>query len=57
MSVGQELTRPEDESSKNKEVYRWMCVHTRIDRIKNEDIRNKVGMASAVDKMREVRLR
>ncbi|WMV46644.1 hypothetical protein MTR67_040029 [Solanum verrucosum] len=34
-----------------------MCGHTRSDRIRNEDIRDKVGQAFVVDKMRKVRLR
>ncbi|XP_060191168.1 uncharacterized protein LOC132620753 [Lycium barbarum] len=38
-------------------MLRWMCGHTRRDRIRNEDIRDKVGVASVEDKMREARLR
>ena len=38
-------------------MLRWMCGHTRRDRIRNEVIRNKVGVAPVVDKMREGRLR
>ncbi|XP_059285302.1 uncharacterized protein LOC132038635 [Lycium ferocissimum] len=38
-------------------MLRWMCGHTRSNRIRNEDIRDKVGVASVEDKMREVRLR
>ncbi|XP_060189176.1 uncharacterized protein LOC132618126 isoform X2 [Lycium barbarum] len=38
-------------------MLRWMCGHTRSDRIRNEDIRDKVGVASVEDKMREARLR
>ncbi|XP_060182471.1 uncharacterized protein LOC132612165 [Lycium barbarum] len=38
-------------------MLRWMCGHTRSDRIRNEDIRDKVGVASMEDKMREARLR
>ena len=33
-----------------------MIGHTRLDRIRNVDIRSKVGVASIVDKMRECRL-
>lgn len=34
-----------------------MDVHTRIDKIRNEDIQDKVGMASMEDKMQEAKLR
>ncbi|KAF3642569.1 putative nogo-B receptor-like isoform X1 [Capsicum annuum] len=35
----------------------WMCGFTRADRIRNEIIREKVGVVLVEDKMREVRLR
>jgi len=35
----------------------WMCGNTRFDRIMNEVIRKKVGIAPIGDKMRETRLR
>ncbi|KAG5570522.1 hypothetical protein H5410_060288 [Solanum commersonii] len=38
-------------------MLRWMCGHTRSDKIRNEVIREKVGVASLVDKLREARLR
>ncbi|KAG5604823.1 hypothetical protein H5410_026315 [Solanum commersonii] len=38
-------------------MLRWMCGHTRSDKIRNEVIREKVGVASMVDKLREARLR
>ncbi|XP_047267018.1 uncharacterized protein LOC107853402 [Capsicum annuum] len=38
-------------------MLRWMCGVTRADRVRNEIIREKVGVASVEDKMREVRLR
>ncbi|KAG5591071.1 hypothetical protein H5410_041585 [Solanum commersonii] len=38
-------------------MLRWMCGHTRSDRIRNEVIREKVGVASVEDKLREARLR
>ncbi|KAG5575699.1 hypothetical protein H5410_055833, partial [Solanum commersonii] len=38
-------------------MLRWMCGHTRSDKIRNEVIREKVGGASVVDKLREARLR
>jgi len=34
-----------------------MCGHLRVDRIKNEEIRNKVKVAPIKDKMRESRMR
>ncbi|WMV56372.1 hypothetical protein MTR67_049757 [Solanum verrucosum] len=38
-------------------MLRWMCGHTRSDKIRNEVIREKVGVAPVVDKLREARLR
>ncbi|XP_070034465.1 uncharacterized protein [Nicotiana tomentosiformis] len=38
-------------------MLRWMCGHTMLDRIRNEVIRDKVGVAPIEDKMREARLR
>lgn len=38
-------------------MLRWMCGHTRLDKIRNEVIRDKVGVASIGDKLRESRLR
>ena len=38
-------------------MLRWMCGHTRLDKIHNEYIRNKVGVAPIDEKMRETRLR
>ena len=38
-------------------MIRWSCGHTRLDKIRNEVIRAKIGVASIEDKMREVRLR
>lgn len=38
-------------------MIRWMCGYTRLDRIRNEVIREKVGVAPIEDKMREARLR
>jgi len=34
----------------------WICGHTRLDKIRNEVIGGKIGVASIEDKMREVRL-
>ncbi|XP_019259063.1 PREDICTED: uncharacterized protein LOC109237238 [Nicotiana attenuata] len=38
-------------------ILRWMWGHTRLDRIRNEVIRDKVGVAPVEDKMREARLK
>ncbi|KAJ8557154.1 hypothetical protein K7X08_002779 [Anisodus acutangulus] len=38
-------------------MLRWMCGHTRRDRIRNDDIRDRMEVASVEDKMREARLR
>ncbi|XP_070043260.1 uncharacterized protein [Nicotiana tomentosiformis] len=38
-------------------MLRWMCGHTRLDRIRNEVIRDKVNVSPIEDKMREARLR
>ncbi|KAM1790899.1 hypothetical protein ACFX12_034922 [Malus domestica] len=38
-------------------MLRWMCGHTRKDKIRNEDIRGKVGVAEIEGKLRENRLR
>ncbi|KAM1019201.1 hypothetical protein ACFX2I_040617 [Malus domestica] len=38
-------------------MLRWMCGHMRNDKIRNEDIRGKVGVAEIVGKLRENWLR
>ncbi|XP_070028721.1 uncharacterized protein [Nicotiana sylvestris] len=38
-------------------MLRWMCGHTRLDKIRNEVIRDKVGVAPVEAKMCEARLR
>ena len=38
-------------------TFRWMCDNTRRDKMRNEDIRTKIGIASIEEKMRENRLR
>ena len=38
-------------------MLRWMCGHTRKDRVRNKIIQEKVGVASVEDKLRKVRLR
>jgi len=38
-------------------MIRWIYGHTRLDKIRNEVIRSKIGVASIEDKIREARLR
>ncbi|XP_070036835.1 uncharacterized protein [Nicotiana tomentosiformis] len=38
-------------------MLRWMCGHTRIDKIRNDDIREKVYVAPIDDKIREKRIK
>jgi len=38
-------------------MIRWMCGFTRLDRIRNEVIREKVGVASVEEKLNEIRLK
>ncbi|XP_009614238.1 uncharacterized protein [Nicotiana tomentosiformis] len=38
-------------------MLRWMYVHTKMDKIRNEDIGEKVGVAPMDDQMRETTLR
>ena len=38
-------------------MLRWMSGHTRKDRIRNDDIRQKVGVAPIIEKLVETRLR
>jgi len=38
-------------------MIRWMCGYTRLDKIRNVEIRERVGIAPLEDKMREIRLR
>lgn len=37
-------------------MLKWMCKHTRNDKIRNKNIQNKVVIAYMGDKMREARL-
>ena len=37
-------------------MLRWMCGNTRRDKVRNEDIRTKIGVAPIEEKMRENRL-
>ena len=38
-------------------MLRWMCGHTRLDKIRNDHIRERVGVAPISEKMVENRLR
>ena len=38
-------------------MIRWICGHARLDKIRNEVIRDKIGVASIEDKIREGQLR
>ena len=38
-------------------MLRWICGHTRLDRIRNESIRERLGVAIISDKIKEGRLR
>uniref|UniRef100_A0A0A9HGK3 Uncharacterized protein n=1 Tax=Arundo donax TaxID=35708 RepID=A0A0A9HGK3_ARUDO len=38
-------------------MLRWMCDHTRKDRVRNDDIRDKVGVASIEEKLVQHHLR
>ena len=44
-------------SAAEMRMLRWMCGHTRKNKIRNEVIRNKVGVVPIEEKMRENRLR
>lgn len=52
----EEVPCPEDEVAEIR-MLRWMCGHTRKERIRNEVIRDNVGVASMEDKLQESRLR
>ena len=38
-------------------MIRWICGHTRLDKIRNEVIRGKIGVVSMENKIRHARLR
>jgi hypothetical protein len=38
-------------------MLRWICGHTRKDRIRNDDIRDKLGVAPIQEKLVQYRLR
>ena len=52
----QEVSSPMDKVAEMRMI-RWMCGHTRSDRIRNGVIRGKIGVALIEDKIREARLR
>ena len=51
-----EISCPEDECGRDA-ILRWMCGNTRREKVRNEYIRTKIGVASIVEKMKENRLR
>ncbi|KAK8933586.1 hypothetical protein KSP39_PZI015959 [Platanthera zijinensis] len=38
-------------------MLRWMCGHTRLDKIRNESISDKTGVAPIAEKMQEAHLK
>ena len=56
MLARKEGLRTEDESNR-KRMLRWMCGNTMMDRIGNQEFREKLGVAPLYAKMRENRLR
>ena len=38
-------------------MFRWMCDNTRRNKVRNEDIRTKIGVVPIEEKMRENRIR
>jgi hypothetical protein len=38
-------------------MLRWICGHTRLDRVRNDDIRDRLGIASIGEKLIQHRLR
>ena len=38
-------------------ILRWICGHTRIDRVRNDDIRDRLGVAPIEEKLVQHRLR
>ena len=47
-----EISCPEDKCSRDAHAH-WMCDNTRRDKVRNEDIRTKIGIAFIEEKMRE----
>ena len=47
---------PQKISVTEMRMLRWMCGKTKMDKIRNEDIRSLIGIAPIEDKMRENRL-
>ena len=56
MLVYKEISCPEDEYNK-MHMLSWMCGNTRRDKVRNENIRTKIGVASIEEKIRQNRLR
>jgi hypothetical protein len=38
-------------------MLRWICGHTRMDRVRNDDIRDRLGVAPIEEKLVQYRLR
>ncbi|KAG5577574.1 hypothetical protein H5410_057708 [Solanum commersonii] len=56
-SVGQSRTYMFRRCIAEMQMLRWICGHTRSDKIRNEVIWEKVGVTYVANKMREMRLR
>jgi len=55
--IGGKTSLSYTQSGLQSNKYRWMYGNTRRDKVRNEDIRIKIGVASIEEKMRENRLR